>query len=83
MKVFTIEFTMFNGVVWEQTEYKITETSKKKLEVAVKSTLNMMSEYKEPRKISSGRKTIDEKWEEIKENVVETELKFPIIEKLT
>jgi hypothetical protein len=70
MKVFIVEFTIFNVVHWKYTDYKITATSFEELEKAVMNELQWMSQSITP----------EEKWKMIQKNVVETNLVFPIVE---
>ena len=70
MKVFIVEFTIFNAVHWKNTDYKITATSFEELEKAVMNELQWMSQSITP----------EEKWKMIQKNVVETDLVFPIVE---
>lgn len=70
MKIFIIEFTIFNGVYWKDTDYKITAQTVEELERAVMSELQCMSENITP----------EEKWSLIKKDIIETELVFPIVE---
>lgn len=70
MKVFTVEFTIFNAVHWKNTDYKITAQTIEELEKAVMNELQWMSQSITP----------EEKWKLIQKNIVETELVFPIVE---
>jgi len=70
MKVFIVEFTIFNAVHWKNTDYKITATSFEELEKAVMNELQWMSQ----------NITTEEKWKMIQKNVIETDLVFPIVE---
>jgi len=70
MKVFIVEFTIFNAVHWKNTDYKITATSFEELETAVLNELQWMSQSITP----------EEKWKIIQKNVIETDLVFPIVE---
>ena len=74
MKVFTVEFTMFSGVEWNDVDYKITAQTFEELETAVLNELQWMSD---------SRTTVVDKWDTIKNYVIETDLVFPIIEKST
>jgi hypothetical protein len=69
MKVFTVEFTIFNGVYWKNVDYEITETSIEKLKEAVFVELEWMS---------SGQSK-EEKWLTIEKSIIESELVFPIV----
>lgn len=69
MKVFKVEYTIFNGVYWANTDYEITATSLEELKTAVMDSLQWMSQS-----IS-----IEEKWKLIEKHIVETELTFPIV----
>jgi len=70
MKVFIIEFTFFSGVNWANTDIKITALTLEDLEVKAKRQLQWMHESI----------TIEDKWNKIKGNIIETILTFPIIE---
>ena len=70
MKVFVVEFTIFNGVHWKNTDYKITAQTMEELEKAVMNELQWMSQSITP----------EEKWLSIQKNILETELVFPIVE---
>jgi hypothetical protein len=67
VKVFILEFTMSNGVHWANTDYKVTATSMEELEVAVMNILQRTM-------------TNEEMWNQIKTNVIQTELTFPIVD---
>ena len=74
MKVFTVEFTMFSGLEWKNVDYKIRAQTFEELETAVLNELQWMSD---------SRTTVVDKWDAIKNYVIETDLVFPIIEKST
>ena len=72
MKVFVVEFTIFNGVDWKYVDYKITATSFEELKIAVLAELQWMSEP---------GISVEDKWEKIQSYVFEDTLEFPIVQK--
>jgi hypothetical protein len=71
MKIFVVEFTIFNGVYWKYTDYKITATSVEELKSAVLAELQWM---REP------GISVEDKWEQIQSHIFEDTLKFPIVQ---
>lgn len=72
MRVFVIEFSMFNAVLWEEISYKITAETHEQLEKAVMDKLRWMP--------FGGDITPEEKWKLIQKNITETDLVFPIVD---
>lgn len=70
MRTLTLEFYLFNKVIWKQCDYKITALSKEQLKDAV---LNILER---------GYCTdveINEAWLDIEKDIKEDELIFPIV----
>jgi hypothetical protein len=72
MKVFVVEFTIFNGVDWKYVDYKITATSVEELKSAVLAELQWM---REP------GVSIEDKWKQLQSYIFEDTLEFPIVQK--
>lgn len=70
MKVYILEFTIFNGVHWKKVDYKITAQTLEELKIATMNELRWMSEKITP----------EEKWNLIQKDIIETTLTFPIIQ---
>lgn len=70
MKTFTVDFYLFNKVLWKQCEYNITALSKEQLKDCVIDLLE--------RGYCTDAE-INESWLDIEKNIKEEELIFPIV----
>ena len=70
MKTFTVDFYLFNKVLWKQCEYNITALSKEQLKDVVIKILEQ-GYYNDVE--------INEAWLDIEKDIKEEELIFPIV----
>ena len=70
MKIFTVDFYLFNKVLWKQCEYNITALSNEQLKDAVIKILEQ-GYYNDVE--------VNEAWLDIEKDIKEEELIFPIV----
>lgn len=73
MKVFKVEFSIYNRTLWKRLNYKIHTETMEQMEESIKKII-----VKSKGEIDQD--FMDSKWESIKKDIVEEKLEFPLID---